>query len=131
MSTPWSLCDRRSGDVLLPHLELATSFWQRFRGLQLRSSLPEGHGLLLAPCNALHTFFVRFPIDVAFLDSTGRVIATIEDLRPWRIVPPLAEAFAILELPPESLPLAAGDCVAIRGDAGLRLPTRLAELRWR
>lgn len=54
-------------------------------GLLPRSSLGENEGLWIESCNSIHTFFMRFPIDVAFLDSQGTVVAMYENLRPWRL----------------------------------------------
>ncbi|MPN20454.1 hypothetical protein SDC9_167833 [bioreactor metagenome] len=46
------------------NIELAASFRKRFLGLMFRKQMPEDHALLLVPCNAIHTFSMRFPIDV-------------------------------------------------------------------
>ena len=56
----------------------------RARGLLGRSELPPGEGILLRPAASVHTFFMRFPIDVVFLDRDGRVVAIRPHLRPWR-----------------------------------------------
>jgi uncharacterized membrane protein (UPF0127 family) len=63
---------------------MARSMWSRFWGLMGRSKLPEGRGLFLSPCGSVHTFFMRFPIDVIFLDRDGRVVKVIDSMRPWR-----------------------------------------------
>ncbi|HSC50426.1 MAG TPA: DUF192 domain-containing protein, partial [Gaiellaceae bacterium] len=47
--------------------------------------LERGEGLLLSPSSSVHTFFMRFPIDVVFLDRTLRVVAVSADVRPWRL----------------------------------------------
>lgn len=69
----------------------------RMRGLLGRSDLPEGEGLLLEPAYAIHTAFMRFPIDVVFLDSHMRVMKVVEALRPWRTAG-AHQAFSVLEL---------------------------------
>lgn len=69
----------------------------RMRGLLGRSHLPEGEGLLLEPAYAIHTAFMRFPIDVVFLDSHMRVMKVVESLPPWRTAGAHL-AFSTLEL---------------------------------
>jgi uncharacterized membrane protein (UPF0127 family) len=69
----------------------------RMRGLLGRSALPEGEGLLLEPAYAIHTAFMRFPIDVVFLDSHMRVMKVVDSLPPWRTAG-AHQAFSVLEL---------------------------------
>jgi uncharacterized membrane protein (UPF0127 family) len=69
----------------------------RMRGLLGRSHLPEGEGLLLEPAYAIHTAFMRFPIDVIFLDSHMRVMKVVDSLPPWRTAGAHL-AFSVLEL---------------------------------
>ena len=64
--------------------EVARSFLQRAVGLIGRRGLPPGEGLLILRCNAIHTFFMRFPIDATFLDAHGGVVRTVRNIRPWR-----------------------------------------------
>ena len=64
--------------------EVARSFWARLKGLIGRQSLPPGRGLLILKCNAIHTFFMRFPIDATFYDREDRVVKTVRNIRPWR-----------------------------------------------
>ncbi len=56
------------------------------RGLLGRSELPRGEGVLLHPAGSVHTLFMRFPIDVVFLDRDDRVLHVAADVRPWRFV---------------------------------------------
>ena len=69
----------------------------RMRGLLGRRHLPEGEGLLLEPAPAIHTAFMRFPIDVVFLDAYMRVIKVVDSLPPWRSAG-ARQARAVLEL---------------------------------
>jgi uncharacterized protein len=75
---------RENGDVLCQRCEIADSSFARTKGLLGRSSLPDDEGMLLAT-GAIHTSFMRFPIDVAFLDKNFIVQRTIDSLKPWRI----------------------------------------------
>jgi len=65
--------------------EVAETFAERAKGLIGRRSLDPGRGLLIPRCNAIHTFFMRFPIDAIFLDRHGRVVKTVRNIRPWRL----------------------------------------------
>ena len=65
--------------------EVAETFAERLRGLIGRDGLAPGEGLLITRCNCIHTFFMRFPIDVAFLDRRGAVVKTVRNVRPWRL----------------------------------------------
>jgi uncharacterized membrane protein (UPF0127 family) len=72
------------------HATLATSAWRaagpwsRMVGLLGRAALAPGEGLHLAPCGSVHTFCMRFPIDVLYLDRDLRVVKTVPVLRPFR-----------------------------------------------
>jgi uncharacterized protein len=81
---------------------VATSVVSRFFGLMGRAQLPPGKGLLLPGTRSVHTHFMRFPIDVVFLDSERRIVSVVKALRPWRLSASKA-ATSVLEL-------AAGEC---------------------
>jgi hypothetical protein len=93
----------RTGAVLCERLERADTWRARLVGLLGRDGLPPGDGLLLDPCNSVHTFFMRFPIDVAFLDDSGVVVALNHRLQPWRATRVHLRARTTLELPAGAL----------------------------
>jgi uncharacterized protein len=64
---------------------VADSPFLRLRGLLGRDGLEQGEGLLLRPASAVHTCFMRFPIDAVFLDRDLTVVRIVSDLRPWRV----------------------------------------------
>jgi uncharacterized membrane protein (UPF0127 family) len=76
----------RSGVELASWVSVADRWWRRAIGLLGRSTLDSDEGLLLAPCNAVHTIGMRFPIDVAFLDANGCVVSTMPALAPGKLV---------------------------------------------
>ena len=78
---------------------LADRFWLRARGLLGRPPLTEGDGLILSPCKAIHTWGMSYPIDVAFLDRQGQVVASYEGVGPNRRTAWHAAAHCALELP--------------------------------
>lgn len=71
----------------------------RMRGLLGRKSLPPGTGIWLKPCNSIHMFFMKFPIDALFLDGNLRVVRVVSHLRPWSLVWPVKGACSCVELP--------------------------------
>ena len=96
MSTAVLAADSR-GRVLCERCVIADRPLSRLRGLLGRSELPAGDGLLLRPSPSVHTWFMRFPIDVVFLDAQLRVLRVRKDMRPWRMAGQRG-ARAVLEL---------------------------------
>lgn len=87
-----------SGVVLASDVTLATDSATRRRGLLGRDGLSEESGLIIAPSNAVHTFFMRFSIDIVFLSRQGKVLSIKPAVGPWRMAAAL-RGFAVLELP--------------------------------
>ncbi len=97
------MCEAETGRVLIPRLEVADTAWKRSLGLMGRRPLTSDTAMWLEPCNGIHTFLLRFPIDVLILDSQGRALRTISGLRPWRIVLPIRGGRTTVELPAGTL----------------------------
>jgi uncharacterized membrane protein (UPF0127 family) len=74
-----------------------------------RRELPAGHGLAITPCNSIHMFFMRFPLDVAFLDREGSVVRAYHGIRPWRATRIVRGARTAVELPAGTLAAAGVD----------------------
>lgn len=87
-----------SGEVLVQRLQLALRWSSRLRGLLGRSRLGPGDGMLLMPCNGVHTCFMGYPIDALFLDEEATVHRLVTELSPWRLTAIHGEAVATLEL---------------------------------
>ena len=66
-------------------VKVARTFLERAKGLIGVKSLPPGEGLLILRCNAVHTFFMSFPIDLRFYDRNNRLVKTVFNVRPWRL----------------------------------------------
>lgn len=113
-----SLLNRGTGQVVVPDLRLATTFWRRFRGLQFRRSLAEGEGLLLVPCRSVHTHWMRFAISIAAIDEQGVVLEHRASVAPWRIVSAPPATRAILEAAAGALPVTVGDALTVVRSAG-------------
>ena len=77
----------------------AHSFRLRLVGLLGRSSLEPGEALLLDPCTSVHTAFMRFAIDVIYLDGARRVVKVVPALKPFRVSGMLRGAHSVIELP--------------------------------
>lgn len=68
--------------VLAESVEIADTFFTRLRGLLGRDALPEGRGLLLSPCSAIHCSGMRFAIDAIFIDKANRVLEIRDGMKP-------------------------------------------------
>ena len=90
------------GSVLASTTEMAFSSADRRRGLLGRNDLPAGHALIIAPCESVHTFFMRFAIDVVFVKRDGVVVKICRAVRPWRIAIGW-KAYAVIELRADAL----------------------------
>lgn len=88
----------QNGEIAYPQIEVADDFWQRFCGLMGRKQLEDGEGLLLRHCSSIHTCFMKFSIDVVYLDRNFKVL-DYETVRPWKIGSLIKGAHHVLELP--------------------------------
>lgn len=86
------------GVVLCERCEIPESAFGRMRGLLGRDGLEPGTGMLIDRAGSVHMFFMRFPIDVVFLDRNRKVVRIVHGLRPWRLAG-ARKAVAALELP--------------------------------
>ena len=86
---------------LATELSIAATHWSRLRGLMCAEagSFHEGQGLWIVPSRGVHTFAMRFPIDVLYLDEEKTVVHLEEDLKPWRVAPVRMRAASVIELP--------------------------------
>lgn len=87
------------GTELASDAHRARSYWSRLVGLLGRSSLKPGEALVLEPCNSVHTAFMRFTIDVLYLDGSGSIVRTVPALKPFRASAVWRGAQAVVELP--------------------------------
>ena len=85
--------------VLASEARTANTHLRRFVGLIGRRRLMPGHGLVIEPCRSVHTFFMRFPIDVVYVDRTFTVMKVVPSLAPYRMSGTLGPAHAVIELP--------------------------------
>ena len=112
-TAPWILRVRGRDAALAPRVEAAFDSRARNRGLLGRDALPDGTALVLAPCGAVHTWFMRFTIDVIYCDREGRVLKTVRNLRPWRMSLVWRRGFAVIELATGARLPRAGDVIEL------------------
>lgn len=96
------IINARSGKVIADQLLTAFDSGSRRKGLLSHVSLPQSTALIIAPTNAIHTFFMKFPIDIVFVSRGGRVLKIRSGVPAWRMTGSL-RAFAVLELAAGSL----------------------------
>jgi uncharacterized protein len=95
---PLQVLNVTRGTLLALRLEAAHTGPSRRKGLLGREGLQPGEGLWIAPCESVHTFFMRFPIDLVYLDRKHHVKKVRSSVGPWRISACLT-ANSVLELP--------------------------------
>ena len=100
------LRNRRTGAVVATHLIPAFDSATRNVGLLGRHSLDPGSAMIIVPTNAVHTFFMRFPIDIAFVRKDGCVLKIRRGLPAWRLAAAWG-AYAVVEMAAGSFDLAA------------------------
>jgi len=93
----------RTRNALANDVSIADTLFSRMKGLLGRSDLPSGKGLWIRPCKGIHTFCMKFPIDVIFLDKSNRIISLVEELQPNRMTKVLPGATSVIELPAGTL----------------------------
>jgi len=84
-----------NGETII-NVFIADSFIKRLLGYMFRSK-PHHEAIMLKPCNSIHTFFMKFNIDVLFLDNQMKVIKKIENLRPGQIITKVRGAKTVIE----------------------------------
>lgn len=84
-------------ELLLDQLDLAESFFSRGKGLLGRQALSSQQGLLIKPCNNIHTFFMKFAIDCIFITKNMQIKKIVSNVKPNRIVGPFWKAHSVIE----------------------------------
>ena len=93
------ITNRTRNTLLGSRVEVASTFWSRLRGFIGRPEPKRGDGLLLLRCDAIHTFWMSFDLDVLFLDEKGTVMELFQSLRPWKRTRRIIGARYVLEVP--------------------------------
>ena len=85
--------------TIAEHAQVAAAFFPRMIGLLNRTSLHEGEGLVLMSCQQIHMVFMRFPIDVIFVDKTHKIVGLVSNIQPFAVSPIFWKASFAIELP--------------------------------
>jgi uncharacterized protein len=94
----WQVSNLTRNTVIATHMEVADSGSRRSKGLLGRARLAPGEGLWIVPCEAVHTFFMQFPIDLIYLDRDKQIKKLRSAVLPWRMSACFF-AHSVLELP--------------------------------
>lgn len=89
--------------VLAEYAEIADTFFSRMKGLLFRKSLVKSAALIIKPTSSLHTFFMQFPIDIAFLDKDNKILKISQNVLPFRFIACSLRAKIALEFPAGTL----------------------------
>ncbi|KIL37551.1 hypothetical protein SD71_02735 [Cohnella kolymensis] len=92
-----------SGQLLGHQVVKAYSFLRRLRGLMFTAALSEGHGLHIRPCRSVHSFFMKYSIDVLHLDETNQIVGIEHSLKPGTIGKNFQGTRSVVELPAGTL----------------------------
>jgi len=93
----------KSEILLGREIKEAKSFRDRLVGLMFKNKMKEFDGLMITPCKSIHTFFMKFNIDVVFLDKKFLIVKILRDMKPWRVSGFYMNALHTLELPSGTL----------------------------
>jgi uncharacterized membrane protein (UPF0127 family) len=107
------LVARTDGRTILNHLLVADNFWSRFVGVQFRSPLPLDSGLVIVPCPAIHTFFVRFSLDLIWIGRQAQVLELRRSVRPWRTARGPKGTVAVIETACGAIAVQVGERLAV------------------
>ena len=99
------LINQTKNTILAQDVFIANTPFKRIKGLLGRKVFLSGQAIILEPCNSVHTFFMRFPIDILFVDKNYKVIEAIPKLNPNRISRIYWHSNRAIELPAERLNL--------------------------
>lgn len=93
------LLNPQTDQIIAEEVKVAYSFWARFKGLMLTKSMPGHLALHISPCPSIHTFFMRYPIDVLYLNKKKEIVGMEEGLVPGKIGKRFSKAESVIELP--------------------------------
>ena len=119
--------DVETGLIMANRVTVASRRLERAVGLLGRSHLEVGDALWITPCHGVHTWFMRFSIDVIALDADGVIVDAVSMLKPWRMRLPRPGACSVLELPAGTLvtaPVRVGHRIQIEGWNSAFMPAR-------
>lgn len=97
------LFNKTTNSPLASKVKIADTFSSRLIGLLNRSVLLEGEALVITRCQSIHMFFMRFAIDVVFVDAENKVVGLVKNIKPFQLSPIFFKATSAIELPSGSI----------------------------
>lgn len=95
---------RKGERIIAEKVDVADSMHLRLLGLMFSKDIGERDGLLITPCNSIHTFFMRYDLDIVFLSKSDEVVKIIREMKPWRMTRMYFKAKKVLEMTGGTLP---------------------------
>ena len=96
---PIRIFNKTKNTIISPNAQIADTPFSRLKGLLGRDGLAAGEALVITQCRSIHMFFMRFAIDVVFVDKNNRVVGTVKRIQPFGLSPYFWRATKALELP--------------------------------
>ncbi|RKQ33297.1 DUF192 domain-containing protein [Oceanobacillus halophilus] len=93
------LINVNTDQMIADDVKSAYTFMSRFKGLMMKKSIAENAGLHISPCSSIHTFFMKFSIDIIYLNQNNEIVGIEESLEPGKIGKRFADAKSVIELP--------------------------------
>ena len=90
--------DKDTGVTIIENLKLAYSFMKRLKGLMFDKQMQPQSGVHIKPCTSVHTFFMKFPIDVIYVDKEMRIVGLEQSLKPGEIGKRYKNVHSVIEL---------------------------------
>jgi uncharacterized protein len=88
-----------NGNIVAQEVMRANTFFRRLKGLMFTKSLPSGCCLHIQPCRSVHTFFMKYTIDILYLDAQYNIIGVEAKLKPGKIGAVYSNSVSVIELP--------------------------------
>jgi hypothetical protein len=85
--------------TLADNVVLAQTAVSRLKGLLFYKEFKKGEALIIRPCNSIHTFFMRFPIDVIFVGANDKIVKIHQGIKPFKVTPIYFKSDFVIELP--------------------------------
>lgn len=108
---------KKTNQTIASKMSYANTVFSRMKGLMFMDEMKGMDALLIDPCNSIHNCFVRFPLDVLFLDKNYRIVKIIRHFKPWRFSWIYFRAKMVIEMPSGKLSrdIEVGDEVEVSG----------------
>jgi hypothetical protein len=86
-----------NGKIVLDKIIMADTYSKKLQGLLGRKGLKDKEGMMIVPCNSIHTYRMKFPIDVLFVDKDNFVLKVLRDFKPGRMGPLVLKSRYVME----------------------------------